>query len=243
MGRFLQGVTVAKFHSDILQIALAWDRGEGGLQFLTVPVGAETSATWAWSAPGDSVEEEGLDYGDIDADGDLDILAGTSWLRNDGDGEWELFNLFDAINQEADRNILVDMDGDGDLDALIGYGHDQTGTLAWYEQPLDAEGLWTEHPIAILGPAQVHSVDVADIDGDGDLDVVAGEHLNRSPFDLRMYVFENEGPDIWRRHDVYSGDEHHDGGQLVDLDQDGDLDIISIGWQHRNLLIYENLQR
>ena len=135
------------------------------------------------------------------------------------------------------------MDFDGDLDALIGFGHDPLGTLAWYEQPSDPEALWTEHNIAFLGASAPQSVDVADIDGDGDLDVIAGEHQNPSVPGLRMLVFENRGSGIWNSHEVFAGDEHHDGGQLADFDGDGDLDIVSIGWLHRNLLIYENLER
>jgi hypothetical protein len=39
---------------------------------------------------------------------------------------------------------------------------------------------------------------------------------------------------------VYTGDEHHDGAQVADIDGDGDLDIISIGWSHDRVLLYEN---
>jgi hypothetical protein len=39
---------------------------------------------------------------------------------------------------------------------------------------------------------------------------------------------------------VSTGDEHHDGAVLVDIDGDGDLDIISIGWAHGRVLLYEN---
>jgi hypothetical protein len=40
---------------------------------------------------------------------------------------------------------------------------------------------------------------------------------------------------------VFTGDEHHDGALLVDIDRDGDLDIISIGWSHNRVILYENL--
>ena len=57
-------------------------------------------------------------------------------------------------------------------------------------------------------------------------------------------MFENLGRGRqWRRHLVYTGDEHHDGAILVDLDRDGDLDVISIGWGHNKVVIYENLAR
>jgi hypothetical protein len=45
----------------------------------------------------------------------------------------------------------------------------------------------------------------------------------------------------WNRHLVYTGDEHHDGAQVVDIDNDGDLDIISIGWTHNRVVLYENM--
>jgi len=34
--------------------------------------------------------------------------------------------------------------------------------------------------------------------------------------------------------------EHHDGAVLADIDDDGDLDILSIGWSHGRVLLYEN---
>jgi hypothetical protein len=58
-----------------------------------------------------------------------------------------------------------------------------------------------------------------------------------------LYVFENangQGTN-WNTHTVYTGDEHHDGAQVVDIDGDGDLDIISIGWDHDRVLLYEQL--
>ncbi|MBW2509387.1 MAG: LamG domain-containing protein [Deltaproteobacteria bacterium] len=55
-------------------------------------------------------------------------------------------------------------------------------------------------------------------------------------------MFENAdgGGRVWAQHTVYVGDEHHDGAQIVDIDQDGDFDIISIGWGHGRVLLYEN---
>ena len=40
---------------------------------------------------------------------------------------------------------------------------------------------------------------------------------------------------------IYTGDEHHDGAQVVDIDNDGDYDLISIGWGHDQVVLYENL--
>jgi hypothetical protein len=44
-------------------------------------------------------------------------------------------------------------------------------------------------------------------------------------------------------HTVYTGDEHHDGGLAVDIDNDGDFDIVSIGWVNDKVVLYENTAR
>ena len=238
-GDFLQGVAVERFQGN-LAVVLSWHVDNTGIQQLTVPANP-SNQMWVWDEITATSQNEELSTGDIDQDGDIDLLLGTQWLRNDNTS-WETLVLH-STSDTPDRNRLADINQDGRLDAVVGFEAARIGgKLAWYEQPTDPEALWIEHPIAKLGPVQVHSLDVADIDGDGDYDIVAGEHTNPDRGGLRMLVFENTGSDTWPVYEIYAGDEHHDGAQLVDLDQDGDLDIISIGWLHRKLLIYENLQ-
>ncbi len=184
-------------------------------------------------------QDEGLSGGDIDGDGDLDLLLGTKWLSNDGD-VWSEHTL-NSASGDPDRNRLADIDGDGRLDAVVGFEAVSTvGKLAWYEQGSSATATWTEHVIAnVVGPM---SLDVADVDHDGDWDVVVGEHNVSNPSSAKLYVFENDDGQggSWTEHVVHTGDEHHDGAQVVDVDGDGDLDIISIGWSHDQVLLYEN---
>jgi hypothetical protein len=87
------------------------------------------------------------------------------------------------------------------------------------------------------------SLSVTDLDGDGDPDLVVGEHNYESPSTAKLLLFENlDGRGgQWHQHIVYTGDEHHDGALTVDIDADGDWDIVSIGWSHPNVILYENL--
>lgn len=77
------------------------------------------------------------------------------------------------------------------------------------------------------------SIDVADIDSDGGIDVIAGEHNLADPSSASLSFRKQRRPRLsWEEHVVHMGDEHHDGAQVSDVDNDGDLDIVSIGWGH-----------
>ena len=104
---------------------------------------------------------------------------------------------------------------------------------------MNGEGIWPEHVIAeVVGPM---SLDVADVDSDGDMDVVVGEHNLASPQQARLLWFENLDRAMrWKEHLIHRGDEHHNGALTVDIDNDGDIDVVSIGWGHGKVVIYEN---
>jgi len=236
-GSILQGVTIGKYQGE-LEVILSWNNSTGGLQSLTVPPNV-TGSNWNWDQISSLSLGEGLDTADIDKDGDEDLMLGTSWLRNEG-SSWSPFTLHTPPTGESDRIQLVDMDADGDLDVVIGYGHDEVGKLAWYERPSNPTNLWTEHLVANLVNPQ--SVSVVDMDRDHDFDIVVGEHRLDDPENSRLFVFENkDGQGLqWVEHLIYVGDEHHDGTQVADLDNDGDYDIFTIGWNHNNVIVYEN---
>jgi len=241
----IQGVAVAHFQPNgSLEVALAWDDNFGGLQMLTVP--AEPATTiWPRRQAAPFTQGEALNSADLDGDGDLDLFMGTAWLRNEGPAAtWTLMTIHTPTSGAPDRNQLVDMDQDGDLDAVVGYGHDPEAKVVWYEQPANPTEPWPEHLIANLPPQRgsPQNLAVADLDHDGDLDVVTAHHRQRYTAVLQAYVLENlDGwGRVWQQHLIYTGDEHHDGMQLLDVEGDGDLDIISIGWTHGMVILYEN---
>jgi hypothetical protein len=118
--------------------------------------------------------------------------------------------LFEHVVIDEDGPVNVwqkcagDLSGDGRVDLVAG-GND-SGGLVWYENPG-----WAKHEIA---PGGGHSTDceIADVDRDGDLDVVSVHSSG-----LRWY--ENPG---WAVHEIESRTLHD--VEVADLDGDGDVD-------------------
>lgn len=236
-GDFLQGALVADLDDDdLLDVVLSWHDETQGLDVLTVP--ADATQPWPVQTLDASSLGEELNAADIDADGDLDLLLGTVWLANPGalDETWTAYTI-GSTDGSPDRNALVDLNNDGRPDAVTGNEEIPT-ELVWFIAPADPTGAWEKRIIASnLGG--VYSLDSGDLDDDGDIDLVLGEHKNAQ----RLLWFENQDDGAtWLMH-VLNNDQthdHHDGTQLVDIDRDGDLDIISVGWTHNDVLLYVN---
>lgn len=170
--------------------------------------------------------------GDVDADGHPDIVMVKNrdgdilWFRNSGtpaDGRlWQRLIITKGGLPNAYDVSLADLDGDGDLDVAAS---SWTGNrFAWFENdgtPADAP--WKRHLIE-ENVAQTRAIMAADIDGDGDLDLVGSARL--APL---VVWYENSGQPTkrpWKRHvinDKFTWPVH---GQVVDMDQDGDLDVL-----------------
>ncbi|MCG6188838.1 T9SS type A sorting domain-containing protein [Maribellus maritimus] len=241
-GDFLQGASVVKKGEESpYLVALSWHSSGQGVQTLTVPSNP-SEEIWTWEKISEFSQDECLSSGDIDLDGEPDLLLGTTWLKNNLNS-WQLDTIH-FLDEEPDRNKLADIDNDGFPDAVIGFQAISTlGKLAWYEQPGSTSAEWKENIIDyIVGPM---SLDATDMDEDGDIDIIVGEHNLAEPDSAGMYIYENVTGNgkAWKRHLVCKGDEHHDGAVTVDIDNDGDLDILSIGWGHKKVLLYENLEK
>lgn len=240
-GDFLQGRLLEDFGSG-KQVVLSWHNGGGGVQTLDIPA-LPSSDIWPFSTLSTTTLSEDLSAGDIDRDGDLDLLLGTIWLENNG-GSWTSHTLGQITDlhagAEPDRNDLADINGDGRLDAVVAL---ENGTsVVWFSAPVDPTELWERHIVGTVA-GQGFSMDTADFDGDSDPDIVVGEH--RGDTNNRVIIFENQDDGAtWVEHIIDSDSvdtiDHHDGTQSVDLDNDGDLDLISIGWYNKKAWIFEN---
>ena len=201
---------------------------------------------------------EGLDVADLDRDGDPDIILNGTWWDNPKmrQAPWTEYT-FDAkwYDQKTgswmDNNSQVraaDMDQDGCVDIIISSSEKAGYPVSWYQAPLDPRnGTWVEHIVGHMD--YCYGLYVADIDLDGDKDIMAGEMVKGDDPD-KVVVYIQEGHPLsvnaWRdRTPVLREQILAKTGSywpvLGDLGGDGDFDIAgSRSFDKQPIEIWEN---
>ncbi len=186
--------------------------------------------------------------GDMDGDGDSDVVTGEAWYENvDGKGiEWKQHKSIEFGEHHryglAVKTWVIDLDGDGDMDFVQAEADHPDGRVAWFEN--DGSGNWTRHIIKQKGDKQdFHSLIVADFDLDGDPDVFSGGGPLSTKGQYKSYIWENRAgfpgsptSDKWVEHVVADKPCHEAVGG--DVDGDGDIDICSKPWGTGNEHFY-----
>jgi hypothetical protein len=122
----------------------------------------------------------GIAFGDVNNNGLEDVLCEIGWYeRPEGDPfaqSWKLHRETDLSKMHPSCPFVVkDLNEDGRLDIIFGRSHDYG--LYWWEQTkpeADGTTTWKEHLIDSTW-SQVHALLLADIDGDGQDELIAGK--------------------------------------------------------------------
>jgi hypothetical protein len=175
---------------------------------------------------------------DVDGDGDIDVVSASysddeiAWYRNtDGAGSFGAQQVITHLTNGAYSVAAADIDGDGDTDLVSASYEDDE--IAWYENTNGAGSFGPQQVISHLAD-RASSVFAADVDGDGDVDV-----LSASVSDHKIAWYENtDGAGTFGPQQVITSlVGSPDTVSAADVDGDGDMDALSAGI---GLAWYEN---
>jgi hypothetical protein len=180
---------------------------------------------------------------DIDRDGDYDIIVGNNYQQNavymnDGSGN---FTTSTPFGSGLDATIALapgDVDGDGAIDIVLGNDLEQnvvyrnSGSGTFYHGPVVCGANPQFHCFG-TGLDIPQDMILLDEDGDGDLDIVAGNQQDQSI----IYLNDGLGNYTFRR--TFGTETDTTAGIVgVDIDKDGDMDLVT-GKMQQNA-IYRN---
>src|SRR4051812_6393248 len=181
-----------------------------------------------------------LDWGDVDNDGDLDLLmTGNSYdVHNFA---YLYINDKGTFNKSANNFIGVqvsdskfgDYDNDGDLDILITgdkEGQFSKGDLYLYK---NEKGVFTPVTHTMEGGIK-GSVDWGDYDNDGDLDIIFSGTIN-SDIGATARIYRNDSGNFVNIGGPISKFQS-EGADWGDFDNDGDLDAILYGYSDQTII-------
>ena len=231
--------------------------GDGNRDVLSVSRN-NTDLTWwnntagdgsAWSASPIATDFVGrvAHAADVDGDGDIDVLGAqanndeiTWWENVWGDGSVWSEHVVDNNFGGATTVFATDVDGDGDTDIIGAAGNDDE--IAWWENNAGDGLTWIEHSVD-GNFDNAYRVFPADIDGDGDVDILGSSNNPIFVPDAEIVWWENTAGDgsAWTKY-LISGN-HIEISWIfsIDVDGDGDLDVLAADFREHIIAWYENI--
>lgn len=177
---------------------------------------------------GDQIE--GCDAADVDGDGRIDLIAGNYWFKTEG-------NKFNAVKfgKNGGRVRAAKFKVDKRMQLLVSSG-DANGKLMLFTCTGNAEDPKNWKGIDLIGRelAHAHTLEIADINQDGALDIFVAEmvqwndKVDSKPdnTEAEAFILYGDGKGNFTKTLFQKGFDFHEG-KLSDIDGDGDIDILS----------------
>jgi sugar phosphate isomerase/epimerase len=219
-----------------------WNQGAKTLFMARIPADPRTSGPWTLTPiySGNAGEgnagpwgwtpyAEGMDAYDVDGDGKLDLLAGNYWFKHLGGDRFKPIKV-----GEIGGRIRAGKFKPGKYPQIVIAPGDGSGPLMIHECMGDPEDekAWVGRKLLDEDMKHGHTLDIADIDGDGHLDILTAEQgkWTTAPTVLdnpnaRAWILYGNGDGTFRTTLLDQAEGWHDG-KIADFDGDGDLDLL-----------------
>ena len=204
-----------------------WYRGDCGMGFV------DATSELPHATPEAALPANSAVVVDLDQDGWLDVVVGhrgqTAWWRGSKTGWIDATAAFPKDAATTQDVAVADLDGDGDLDVVLG---NEGPNAVWLH---DGDNWMDVSDGLPVNNRETRSVEVLDADGDGHLDLIIG-NVGWSGNNPQSQLLMGDGTlgftDATNRLPEESFDTLQ--WQAVDLDADGDPDLLGANTQHGN---------
>ena len=177
-----------------------------------------------------------IKFVDKENDGDPDIFVGgkdksgvlsSVFYENDGNGNFSLINETGIIPVDFHEAFFSDLNGDSFPDLILVTTISPYYTIFYYLN--DKQGNFievTNNPFLPVGELDV--IEFIDIENDGDTDVLVNNSIYNTGVLPRLFINDGNGNFIFRDDNTFK---YSSGGRTatIDLENDGDMDIIITG--------------
>ncbi len=194
-------------------------------------------------------QREGMALADLDEDGDYDAIMNGYWLECPDDprkDEWAVHVIdaqwfTDVTGGWQDHSVRIaigDFDVDTRPDVAFSHAEKPGFQVTWYssDDPKAGPESWRKHEIGIVD--YCHTLVGADMDGDGDDDIVAATLKRSDNPEIVVFLNSVEGMN-WTRFKV--ADKSAYKARVGDIDGDRDMDIVtSASWEGPPLMLWRN---